>query len=760
MPVNRQELHILVIDDDPVNLLLTCQALTAEGYITTEADNGEAALLAFSARPYDLVLLDVIMPGLNGFEVCRKMRTLTGGVDVPILIMTGLDDDESIRNAYDAGATDFITKPITWSLLAHRVRYMLRASEAMEALNQSRTGLANAQRIAKIGSWNYDLLRNELHWSDEIFRILEITPGTNPDPYGAFISTVHPEDRDRVAQVYRNALRNRKACKMEHRLQMPDGRIKWVSFQGLPDFEVKEAGEGYMVTIQDITERKLAEDRIQYLAYYDELTGLPNRNLFQENLSHALASARRHRRRLGVVMFNLNRFRRINDTFGHAVGDLLLKQISELIQNNIRSGDNAARLKLTGVAPDDSLVAERDPLNTVHLLNETKTMDSAQPTGFGAEDLEPGFSGEGLEFVRWAGDEFAITALDLASAESAGLVAQRVLADLNRPCFLEGHEITMTACAGIAVYPEDGDSVEELVKNAQSALWSARNLGPNSCQFYTQNMNAHARHRLTLESSLRQALEKNQLELFYQPLVKAGSGEIAGAEALMRWRHPDRGLVAPGEFIPLAEETGLIIPMGEWVLATTCAQNKVWQQAGYPAITISVNISAMHFRKRALINHVREALTHAGMEGLWMDLEVTESVLMNDLDTHLATMDELRSMGIQFSIDDFGTGYSSLSYLKRLPVHALKIDRSFVSNLPNDEENLAIIRAVVALGHSLGLSIVAEGVETLPQSQLLVKEGIDLLQGYFFSKPVPVDVFSQLLAKKMPLPHPCHQPVY
>ncbi len=697
---NYQDLSILIVDDDPVNLLLAGKTLAADSYDITEAESGEEALLIFVQRPFDLVLLDVIMPGIDGFEVCRRIRTMVGGANVPILIMTGLDDDTSIRNAYDAGATDFITKPIAWSLLAHRVRYMIRASMAMRSLAQSRAGLAYAQSIARMGSWHYDSVHRTWQCSNEVARLLECDSGVEALSYEIFLQRVHPEDREQVDRNYQLALKDGTACKFEHRLRMPDGRVKWISFQGLPTAADDTSDPGYMVTIQDITERKLAEDRVQYLAYYDGLTGLPNRNLFQENLTRALESAHRHHRSLAVLMLNLNRFRRINETFGHAMGDLLLKLIGEVIQKNIRGGDSAAR-------PNK----------------------------------------EDLEFVRWTGDEFAITALDLADPKDAELIAQRVLTELSQPFLLEGHEITMTACVGIAVYPEDGNDMDELVKNAQSALWSARKLGPNSCQFYTQSMNAHARQRLTLESDLRLALEQGQLELFYQPLVKTGTFEITGAEALLRWHHPERGLIPPGDFIALAEETELIVPIGEWALATAAAQNKDWRQSGLRPISISVNLSAVHFKKNMLLPHVHQALSASGMDGSTIILEVTESLLMQDLDATLPLMKEIQQLGVRFAIDDFGTGYSSLNYLNRLPVQALKIDRSFVMHLPDDGDSLAIIRAIVALGHSLKMSVVAEGVETAIQAQILTMESVDLLQGYLFSRPVPAEAFSRLLAE-------------
>ena len=696
---NSQHKNILVVDDDPVSLLLTCQILLGEGFHVKEVESGEGALAAFTVQHFDMVLLDVIMPGIDGFETCLRIRSLPGGAQVPVLIMTGLDDKDSILKAYNAGATDFITKPLSWSLLGYRVKYMLRASDAIQALARSRALLANAQRMAKMGSWHFDFSTNEMHWSEEVFRILEMKPEDGLHSYESFIKCVHDDDRAQVDKRYQSAIRDGIAFEMEHRLLMPDSRIKWVRFQCVPDVDGSDIGSRFLATIQDITESKKAEEQIQYLAYYDSLTGLPNRNLFLEHLGKALALAGRHQRHLAVLMINLNRFRRINDTFGHAVGDLLLKQVSEMIHGNVRSGDYLSR--------------------------------------FGKSDME---------LVRWAGDEFAIMAMDLVMADNAGLVAQRIMADLSKPCHLSGEEINMTACIGIAVYPDDGMDAAELVKNAQSALWHARKLGPNNFQFYTQSMNAHAYQRLSLESGLRQALEQNQLELFYQPLINAKNGEIAGAEALLRWRHPEKGIIPPGEFIPLAEETGLIVPIGEWVLATACGQNKAWQTTIGKYITMAVNLSAVHFQKGVVLTHVMQTIAKTALEGRWLELEVTESMLMKNLESMMALMKEIQEMGVRFVIDDFGTGYSSLNYLKRLTVHSLKIDRSFVCNLPNDKEDLAIVRAIVALSRALGLSVVAEGVETEDQARILSAEGADLLQGYFFSRPVPAPEFTNLLS--------------
>ena len=444
----------------------------------------------------------------------------------------------------------------------------------------------------------------------------------------------------------------------------------------------------FLALKEDITKRKWAEETIQHMAYYDPLTDLPNRMLFNDRLGQALAQARRKNHLVAILFLDLDRFKVINDTLGHTMGDLLLRSVAERLRKFTREGDTIARM---------------------------------------------------------GGDEFTFLLTGLNQVDEAVKTAQSILDVLKHPFNLEGHEVHITPSIGISIFPYDGNDGVTLVKNADAALNRAKEQGRTNYQLYTPVMNAKAFERMTLENSLRKALEKGEFTLYYQPQVDLDSGEIIGMEALLRWEHPDLGLVSPAQFIPMAEETGLIVPIGEWVLRTACAQNKKWQELGYKPMHIAVNLSARQFNEKNLVDMISGVLRETGLDPQWLDLEITESVIMSHLESTIATMRDLHHLGIQISIDDFGIGYSSLSYLKKFPVHTLKIDQSFIREITTDPDDAAITAAVIAMGHSLKLKVIAEGVETMEQLQLLKGLKCDRMQGYLFSRPVPAQTITPLL---------------
>jgi len=444
----------------------------------------------------------------------------------------------------------------------------------------------------------------------------------------------------------------------------------------------------YLAVKEDITKRKWAEETIQHMAYYDPLTDLPNRMLFNDRLGQALAQARRKNQLVAVLFLDLDRFKMINDTLGHTLGDLLLRSVAERLKKCLREGDTIARM---------------------------------------------------------GGDEFTFLLTGILQVEEAVKTAQNILEVLKPPFNLEGHEAHITPSIGISIFPYDGSDSVTLVKNADAALNRAKEQGRTNYQLYTPVMNAKAFERLTLENSLRKALEKGEFTLHYQPQVNLYSGEIIGMEALIRWEHPDLGMVSPAQFIPMAEETGLIVPIGEWVLRTACAQNKAWQNMGYRPMNIAVNLSARQFNEHNLADMVADTLKETGLDPQWLDLEITESIIMQHLETTIATLRKLHRLGTLISIDDFGTGYSSLTYLKKFPVHALKIDQSFIREITTDPDDAAITSAVIAMGHSLKLNVIAEGVETIEQLQMLRSLKCDCMQGYLFSRPVPAQTITPLL---------------
>jgi diguanylate cyclase (GGDEF)-like protein len=446
----------------------------------------------------------------------------------------------------------------------------------------------------------------------------------------------------------------------------------------------------------------LAEEKIHSLAYYDNLTGLPNRTFCLELITQAIRLAYRHKRNFATLFIDLDFFKRINDTLGHAIGDQLLQAVSERLQKYIRKSDHIARL-------------EEDDM---------------------AESVS-----------RIGGDEYIVLLNEIKDPHDAAKVANRILTDLLKPFKLNNHEVYVTASIGISVFPFDGEDSESLLRNADIAMSHAKKQGRNNFQFYSESMNTNALKRLTLENNLRKALERKEVFLHYQPKMDAKDKKIVGVEALIRWKHPELGLVSPAEFIPLAEETGLIIPIGEWVLRTACSQNKAWQKAGLEPIRISVNLSSRQFEQKNLLETISLVLFEADLDPEYLELEITESTVMKNPKYAIATLQELKATGINISIDDFGTGYSSLNYLRQLPLDSLKVDRSFVNKALTSTSDASIISAIIALAHNLNLKVVAEGVETEEQLKFLRKLQCNEVQGYLFSKPLHADEFVQLLNK-------------
>lgn len=692
---------ILIVDDDAGARLLLSETLKQANFRVSEAENGVHALELFSTNRPDLVMLDVEMPDMDGFTVCAKLRAEYGAHNVPIVMVTGLDDTQSIHRAYEVGATDFLTKPINWAILPHRVRYIVRMGKVVEELRKSESRLANAQRIAKLGNWEWHIDANTLRCSEETYRIFGLRPPEVGSSYTALFNSIHPADRDAVEKALNRALFQQKPYNIDHRIVFPNGSERFVNQQAEVTFNRNGEPVHMIGTVQDVTDRKLAEDQIRTLAYYDTLTDLPNRRMFKEYLEKILSRARRQDELAAVFVLDLDRFKRINDTLGHSMGDLLLREVAQRLHASVRREDFIAR--------------------------------------------HHGDTANSNSVARLGGDEFALLLTDITSLQDAARIARRTLAVLSEPYLLDQQEIFITASVGITVYPHDGDNVETLLKNADTAMYHAKAEGRNNYQYYTKSMNATAFERLAMENSLRRALERNEFELFYQPQLNIETGNIVGMEALMRWNHPDMGMVSPIEFIPLAEESGMIVLMGEWGLRAACEQNKAWQEAGFPPLTMSVNISSLQFKQQNLTTVVAKILNDTRLDPRYLDLELTEGTVMQNAEDTIATLHSLKEMGIRLSIDDFGTGYSSLSYLKRFPLHTLKVDRSFVKDLTKDADDEAITHAIIAMASSLGLKVIAEGVETEDQLRFLASRGCDEMQGYLFSPPLSASKITELL---------------
>jgi diguanylate cyclase (GGDEF)-like protein/PAS domain S-box-containing protein len=691
---------VLVADDDEINRPLLRETLEAYDFSVVEARNGSEALTAYTEHRPQMVVLDVVMPEMDGYRACAAIRRLPGGSATPIMMLTGLDDVESVNKAFEAGATDFAIKPINSVVLCHRIRNLLRSRWTMDELQQSEARLATAHRIAGLGSWEWDLESGEIRWSDEIYRVFGVAPQSfAPGPESAR-ECVHPEDREAWSAAREEAIREKKPFRIDFRILRPDGTVRFLHEQA--EVRLSEAGRPVAMagTVQDITDRKLSEEQIRFLAYYDGLTRMPNRRLFTERLEASLNVARRQKRTLALLFLDLDRFKQINDTLGHSAGDRLLKDVSERLGKCLRESDTIAR---GGPALGGDTVA------------------------------------------RLGGDEFIVCIPDITRGEDAAKVARRILESLKAPFRLADHEVFATGTIGISLYPHDGENVESLLKNADTAMNHAKEMGRGNFQFYDGSMNAKALQRLSMENSLRKALERDELLLHFQPQVDMTSGKIIGIEALVRWQNPELGMVYPGTFIPLAEETGLILSIGEWVLRSACAQIKSWQKEGHRALRMAVNLSGRQFRSQDLIKNVREAAQAVDLDPHWLELELTETILLQDLEENVRTLRELKSMGLRISLDDFGTGYSSLSYLKRFPIDTLKIDRSFVQDIATNPEDGAITTAIIAMAKGLHIDPMAEGVERPEQRAFLYRQGCRLMQGFLFGKPMPADRLESVL---------------
>ena len=789
---------VLVVEDDEAARLTTRITLERAGYRVMEAANYADARARFAQQRPDIALLDVVLPDGDGFSLCRELLALPGGKDLPIAMVTGLDDIESIHRAYESGATDFITKPVSWGTLPYRIRFILRASKAFRDLSISEgktrallTGIPDiilrmdrgghvidmqaGAYVNDVEEWVIqDKRTGEGYLPGPVYRTLansirRVFAGqgeqlvefdwTQKGPSRTWEARLMLCEEQEIVMVVRDITR-RKRQEAELRLWgkvfeasneailITDAKLRIVlvnktyeKVMGFTEAEVlgvdtakvgarlhshgffrnlvsvlKEQGywqgelinrrkngecfptwysisqvlnadgqpENYVAIFSDISERKKSRERIDFLAHHDSLTELPNRALLNDRLEMAINTARRRDEKVGVLFIDLDRFKNINDSLGHAAGDQILRQTAARLTTAVRNDDTVARL---------------------------------------------------------GGDEFVVLLPRVRDERSLAEVAIKLRGEVLKPYMVDDMPLHLSPSIGIAVYPDDGDTPGVLIKNADAAMYLAKEKGRNNYQFYTPILNARTIDRLKLEYDLRLALEQNQFELHYQPQIDVRSKRVYGAEALVRWRHPERGLVPPNQFISIAEETGLIIPLGAWVIAEAARQARCWREAGLGELVVSANISALQFHQTGFLAEVQRLLEQAGTPPGSLELELTESMLMGDMEASIQVLQAFRDLGYRIAIDDFGTGFSCLNYLRRLPVNQLKIDQSFVRDMHTDGASLAIVTSIINLAQSLGMETIAEGVETAEESALLAGQGCYLMQGYHFAKPLPVAQF-------------------
>jgi diguanylate cyclase (GGDEF)-like protein/PAS domain S-box-containing protein len=699
---------VLIVDDEPHNRTLLEALLQPEGYVTCTASTGEEALAAVTHQPPDLILLDVMMPGMDGYQVAKALKGNPRTSNIPIIMVTAQTDRRALLDGLDAGAEEFLTKPVNRSELWLRVRNLLRLKELRDLVDhqndfleqevQRRTAKLQRFRTAMDASGDAIFLvdRSTSQFIEVNATATRMFGYSRQDFLG--LGNVSLEATTQIElERLRDAIVGGPVSEnlAEARIRRKDGWHLPVEIHR----QAQRSGDDSITVgvVRDITEREEAHLRLYQMAHHDALTGLPNRTLFNETLTKTVAQAKKSDWGVAVLYIDLDHFKTINDTHGHAMGDVLLSEVSERLQRCVRIRDTVGRL---------------------------------------------------------GGDEFAIVLILSDRQEGASIVAQKIQDALLPPFTLGSYEVTVTASIGITSYPEDATDPELLLKYADTAMYRAKQKGRNTQCSFTPQMNVELLMQLSLEAALHKAIDRQQFVVYYQPKVELESGRVAGLEALLRWQRPGHGLVSPKYFIPALEETGLIVPVGNWVISAVCRQIKAWSLSRIGPRQVSVNVSGRQFVDHDLDDDVGRALLESGIDASLLELELTESSLMQNTEATISALLALKRRGVELSIDDFGTGYSSLAYLQRFPIDKVKIDIAFVRNITGNTNDATIAQTIIQMAHSLKMKAIAEGVETSGQLAYLRHHGCDEMQGYYFSHPLPLDKVEKLLIAETLAPEP------
>lgn len=680
----QQKPLVLIVDDTMMNIDLLADVLREE-YRLGIATNGVKALEFVEKNRPDIILLDIMMPEMDGFEVCQVLKSNHQTSSIPIVFITALSDTESVAKGFQLGGCDYISKPF------HALEVRARVKSKLNEVDQ----LGFVKNIFQTSLEGILIADSDMFITMANPMASTITGLDQNDMIGQSFAVLQDDESDQDPLDFKGILQDN---------DFWSGEL-WNRRSNGENFPQKVAvsvvrnlwGEvcNYVAVFHDMSEIKRHKDELKYQANHDALTKLPNRTFFKLRLNDVLDDATRHQEKVALLMLDLDHFKQVNDSLGHLVGDLLLKEVCTRLQGCL----------------------EQNVL------------------------------------ARLGSDEFGIILENLPNVERAVKVAEQINMSLSLPIFHEGHELFISASIGITFFPEDTTDPQILFKNGDLAMARAKERGGNTYQVFHAKMDEKITKYLTLESNLRRALEKDEFLVYYQPKLDMQTGKIIGMEALVRWRLPDGTMISPVDFIPMAEQNGLIVFLGEWVLKTATAQTRKWWDMGYE-IPVAVNLSPRQFQEANLVDLVKDALAESGLRPEGLELEITESVVMEKEENAIHVLTEIKKLGVQFAMDDFGTGYSSLHYLKQFPLDKLKIDRSFVANTPHDDDDVAIITAIISMGKSLRMKVVAEGVEEYEQFVFLRDLKCDELQGYLFSPPVPADEFEQMLVtgKCLPLP--------
>jgi diguanylate cyclase (GGDEF)-like protein/PAS domain S-box-containing protein len=682
--------------------------LRRAGYdlVSAQVDTRDSLDQALRNEKWDVILSYYSIPDFGALSALALLKER--GDDIPFLVISDRIDAEAAIHAVKAGAHDCIPKESLDRLAPSVERELneaqLRRGQALgrKVLRESEarlreTLLEYAHRFRAVAeSWHgliyeWNIESGSVGWFADIDQKLGYAPGEFPRTHEGWERILHLDDHDRVMAAVERHLRTGEPFFEEYRVMRKDGTpVAW-SDSGKVVRDAQDKPTRWIGVVTDVTESRHFKEQVKYLAVHDVLTGLPNRAMFKDRLAVSLAQAKRGGQKLAVIFFNLDRFGAINESFGYSVGDQFLCRVAERVRAGTRAGDTVA---------------------------------------------------------RFGGDEFAVLSHGIRSEEDAAKVAQKILEAIRLPFSVDQRELFITTSIGVSTYPTDGSDVEKLTQSADAALHRAKEHGRDNYQLYSPEMNARAVERLSLENRLRQALQNEQFVLYYQPLIDLRSEKIVGAEALLRWHHPELGLLSPGDFIPLAEMLGLMLPIGQWVLNASCEQVREWHDTGHPDFRVAVNVSSRQFQQEDFVDGVTRALEESRIFPGALDLEITESALMRDPEGSIAKLRDLKNRKVRISLDDFGTGFASLNHLGLFPIDRIKLDGSFVKELQQNSNHRAIARAVIAMAHGLRLTLLAEGVETPEQLAFLRDEGCDEAQGYYFGRPLPAPDFRALLKRK------------